>query len=73
MNYLYRRIEAEADFEENTPARRAFRLHLDKVTRALKEIEWVDSGDTMPGDENKAIFECLPVGQAVLLSMLKGK
>jgi uncharacterized small protein (DUF1192 family) len=36
------------------------------VAKALHDIEWVDSGDYGPGDENKAIRACL--GDAAMLS-----
>jgi len=55
MNYLYRRILWEADFEDTTELRKEFRMHLVVVAAALKAIEWVDSGDMSPGDEDEAI------------------
>jgi hypothetical protein len=39
---------------------------LELVIKALHDIEWVDSGDYGPGDENKAIRACL--GDAVMLA-----
>jgi hypothetical protein len=59
MNYLYSRLEWEADFEQNTPERKAFAEHLKLVAKALHDIEWVDSCDYGPGDENAAILACL--------------
>jgi hypothetical protein len=64
MNYLYRRLE-DAIFDTSTAERRAFRAHLMKVAKALHDIEWVDSGDSGPGDENAAIRAC--VGDAAVL------
>jgi hypothetical protein len=61
MNYLYRTL-LDANFPTNTPERLAFRRHLDLVAHALKDIEWVDSGDSGPGDENEAIRACLSDG-----------
>lgn len=62
MNYLYSKLEY-ASFDLSTPERRAFRAHLQKVAKALHDIEWVDSGDFGPGDENQAIRDCLsPAG-----------
>lgn len=57
MEHLYWRVE-EAHFREDTPLRRAFRLHLANVARAMRAIEWDDSGD---GDdsEDEAIRACL--------------
>lgn len=65
MNYLYSRLEY-ADFKADTPERRAFEQHLKLVAKALHDIEWVDSGDYGPGDENAAIRACL--GDAVMLA-----
>lgn len=62
MNYLYSRIECDANFELNTPERRAFKKHLEKVIKALHDIEWVDSCDYGPGDDSKAIRACLGDG-----------
>ena len=62
MNYLYSRIEWEADFETDTPERIAFAEHLKLVAKALHDIEWVDSCDYGVGDENEAIRACLAGG-----------
>ncbi len=59
MNYLYSRIESEATFLADTAERRAFAKHLRLVVEALHDIEWVDSADYGPGDENEAIRACL--------------
>ena len=58
MDYLYTKIQY-VRFPEDTPERRAFAKHLQLVAKALHDIEWVDSGDCVPGDENKSIRECL--------------
>jgi len=58
MNYLYSRIE-EAHFALDTPERKAFKTHLEKVAKACKAIEWVDSGDSSEGSEIKAILDCI--------------
>ena len=57
MEYLYFKVES-AEFRMTTPARRAFRAHLFNVAKALRAIEWNDSGD---GDdsEDEAIAKCL--------------
>ena len=65
MNYLYSKLEYEANFLSNTSERRAFTSHLKKVAKALHDIEWVDSNDYGPGDENEAIRACL--GDALIL------
>jgi hypothetical protein len=62
MNYLYRKLLWECDFDETTPLREAFSRHLIKVAAALKAVEWVDSGDWSPGDEDQAIAEVLGSG-----------
>jgi hypothetical protein len=59
MNYLYSKIEYELKFDRNTPERKAFWKHMQLVTKALHDIEWVDSGDYGPGDEIAAIKACL--------------
>jgi hypothetical protein len=57
MNYLFASVE-NAEFSENTVLRKAFKNHLNKVARALKAIEWNDSGD---GDdfEDELIRACI--------------
>ncbi len=62
MNYLYSRVECDATFRQDTPERRAFAKHLQLIVKALKNIEWVDSGDSSPGRENDAIRACLHEG-----------
>jgi hypothetical protein len=64
MNYLYSRVQS-ASFDTNTPERRAFRKHLMLVADALRAIEWVDSGDSGPGDENPAIRAVLARGDVL--------
>ena len=59
MGYLYSKIDCEANFHRNTPQRKAFAAHLVKVTKALHDIEWVDSCDYTAGDENEAIMACI--------------
>lgn len=59
MDYLYEKVE-NASFVENTIERQLFRKLLNKVAKALKEIEWADSCDTAPGDhDTPAIMKCL--------------
>lgn len=61
MNHLYHKVSS-AEFEQNTLERRAFYDHLHLVAMALHDIEWVDSGDYVPGDETEAILACLQPG-----------
>lgn len=58
MEYLCFKVES-AEFERNTPLRTRFAEHLKLVGKALHDIEWVDSGDYGPGDEDDAIEACL--------------
>jgi hypothetical protein len=67
MDYLCYKV-SDAEFRESTPERKAFRAHLEKVSKALHDIEWVDSGDCSPGDENEAIRDC--IGQPAVLAQL---
>lgn len=57
MDYLSEQVE-EAKFAENSVLRRAMRKHLGKVAAALRAIEWNDSGDGDP-DEEQLIRVCL--------------
>lgn len=65
MNYIYSRLEQDAIFTQSTPERRAFAKHIGKVVKALKDIEWVDSWDCAPGDEDEAIRDCLAPGDTL--------
>jgi hypothetical protein len=47
--------------------RRALGSLVLKVAEALHEIEWVDSGDCMPGKENAAINEALGANADALI------
>lgn len=68
MNYLYLKvrevcdpdissdlIQVEGPDVKSPILRKAFRDHLLLVADALKAIEWVDSSDSGPGDEDDAI------------------
>jgi hypothetical protein len=70
MNYLYSKLECDATFSTDTPERLAFKRHLAKVAKALHNIEWVDSCDMGPGDENAAIRACLQP-DAVLFTLVE--
>lgn len=60
-DYFYARIDNFADEIRDTgnPLRDAFRIHLGKVAKAAKAIEWADSGDWEESDAEEAISECL--------------
>lgn len=59
MNYLSSKIEYEMRFERDTPLRRAFWEHMQLVIKALHDIEWVDSCDYGPGDDDASIRACI--------------
>lgn len=68
LDYVYTRVEEAADrITPDTALRRAFIKHLKLVSQALYEIEWAQSGDTSPGneDELKAIRACLHPGAPI--------
>ena len=57
MDYLCYKVE-EAHISPTTPERKAFAKHMKKVAKALRAIEWNDSGD---GDDSEkdAIMACI--------------
>lgn len=57
MDYLYARVE-DARFHTYSPERKAFRKHIFLVAKALKSIEWNDSGDG-DDDEFQNIMACI--------------
>ncbi len=57
MDYLYARVE-DARFHTYSPERKAFRKHIFLVAKALKSIEWNDSGDG-DDDEVQNIMACI--------------
>lgn len=65
-NYAYMQIEQmAADLRLTTPLRRAFQRHLFLVSKACREIEWVDSGDG--GKDEAAMRLCLGVAADMLI------
>lgn len=64
MDYFCYKLD-DVSFDLSTPERRAFKKHLELVSKALHDIEWVDSGDYATGDEVEAILACI-TPQAVL-------
>ena len=64
MEYLCFKVEQEAvDLMcSNDPLRAAFGKHLELISKALHDIEWVDDSDMSAGDEYKAIRTCLAEG-----------
>ena len=57
MDYLYARVE-DVRFDTYSPERKAFRKHIFLVAKALKSIEWNDSGDG-DDDEVQNIMACI--------------
>ena len=55
-DYIYYKIEEiRIDGTRNNKKRLLFQGLLELVAKAMHDIEWVDSGDCFPGDENKAL------------------
>lgn len=55
-DYAYCKIDDfTGSLQRTTPLRKAFASHLAKVSKAMHDIEWVDSGDCAEGDEAAAI------------------
>ncbi len=52
-------------YPEKTPEREAFAKLLAEVAKAMKAIEWVDSGDCSTPHENKAIRDCLRLARCL--------
>jgi hypothetical protein len=62
LDYICFKVEvASSSIRERAtcPEHIAFANHLDNVSAALHDIEWVLSGDTGLGDEIPAIMECI--------------
>ena len=72
MDYLYGRVR-DASFRLDTPLRKAFHRHLQLVADALHDIEWVDSCDKGPGDEDAAILACISPAGALDSAVLDAK
>ena len=55
-DYAYYHIQQLAEaIKPSTVLRKAFKEHLREVAKACHDVEWVDSGDSDPGDEDAAI------------------
>ena len=68
MEYFYRQIE-DLEFDLNSPERIALHKHLKKLSKALKAIEWNDSGD---GDDRENELILAVIGsQALLVSSIE--
>ena len=63
MGYLYSSVQ-DASFRENTPERKALRLHLNKLAKALQAVEWNDSAD---GADNESELIREAIGDRIIL------
>ena len=63
MDYLCFKIH-EAYFKEHTIERKALREHLIKLAKALKAVEWNDSGDGASNEEELIIDA---IGERIVL------
>jgi hypothetical protein len=77
-NYLFQKVDdaaSELEHRSPTPQRRAFAEHLRKVAKALHAVEWVDSSDWSPGDENEPIMDVVSRAEfvAALEEAMAGK
>lgn len=66
LTYKVGDVASELKDKNNTLLQRAFGAHLEKVAKALHDIEWVWSGDLGEGDEEEAI-------EAVLVDVVADK
>ena len=59
--YLYYDIDDAADtlIRDKDPLRKAFGKKMKKMAAAMHDIEWVDSGDYVHGEEMEAIKKAL--------------
>lgn len=72
LDYAYFKVEDAASQLRkisNNPLHRAFAVHLEKVAKALHDVEWVLSSDYSEGREEEAIKEVL--GDNVDLKILE--
>lgn len=79
-NYAYSRLEdlaAEVELRARAslcPAQRlAFAALLRKCAAAAHDIEWVDSSDYGPGDEQKSIEACLSPGAELEVAIAEAR
>lgn len=73
MDYLFSTIECRMNFHQDTPERKAFAKHMELVCAALHDIEWVDSCDYAPGNENAAILKCINHDSVLLAAIETAK
>jgi hypothetical protein len=62
LDYAHQRLDdiiAAVERRAKTPLHRAFAKHLDKVSKALHDLEWIYSDNYGDGDEVAAIKACI--------------
>jgi len=64
LEYVYYKVTEAADSirDRREPLYQAFAKHLDLVSRALHDVEWVLSGDYGAGDDVEAVRKVLAPG-----------
>jgi hypothetical protein len=73
-DYAYHKVNdfadqlRRSDHYKTNPRRMAFAILLYKVSEAMKSIEWVDSCDYGPGDEDADINACFQMNSSGLLA-----
>lgn len=74
-DYVYYKVEEAAERlqSEKCPHRRVLGDRLKLYAKALHDIEWVDSGDKVRGDEMEAIYRALGDGGHSVDMMALGK
>lgn len=63
LDHVYGRMDSAARdiaMSAKTPLWRAFAKHLDQVSKALRDVEWVMSCDYGPDGADDSIRACLP-------------
>lgn len=75
LDYVYQRVEEAAGSirgrTDATPLHLAFAEHLDKVAKALHDIEWVYSCDYGEGREEDAIMQVVSPGAVIEAAEVK--
>ena len=56
--------------EEKDTLRRALGGHIELIVKAMRDIEWVDSGDYGPGDEVESIKKVLKSHKELRMAIL---
>lgn len=76
LDYAYNKVEDAARRVESraqTNPHRAFAMHLYKVAKALHDLEWMLSDDTLEGSEEAAIRAVLPESAELECATLRAR